>query len=748
MRNKGSVYKKMIITYTLVLCIPILCSVAFYRYTYSTVQEQSLYHNRNLLETIRSSCDREFNYYKSILYQLRIDELVRVLVRDNNLSDAEKQWNAHLVQENIQSLFYSMQDDGYYCKDIFIYQRDKEEVLGYGSKLSFDSYSDLVMNLDTETAAYVKQLLESTEQKSIYRIDTENGTYMLLLEMLADSGGKRGKAVVGAWIRTDLFDERIRSMEWNKGTEWGLRNETGEYLYMTDTIQNYESELYTKELKDGQQIILGQEEYLVYKLSSEAHNGEYVLLSSMKLIGETADRIRNIYFLCLAAILVLGILATRMSMRLTYNPLRSLLNTISQKSGEKSEGDEYQYLEKQVNSLLEKYDSTRERIKKNRKAIHDYALEKLLLANGEQAESTPYVEELYGKFEDGRNAVLLFEVRDGEPDEDVIIESVSLKRYIVANVLAEGIGEVFGQDHFEYGDKVVMIVNLAEEKDGEEELRRLCNYYCEYVEEHFKFRVCTFVGNPHEKIAGIHDSYLEACLVENFCEDKTETYVCYKEIGASLNRKYQYTFDMEEMVSNALRNGNLNLVNSLIDNVLEKSGAGHHGHLKQYMLYDIFTTLLKVAEEIGISTTRMPLMSQSLEHKNLLEIKQWFHGITEMICMEAENVSGENKGHELSEEIMAYIHTHFTDPDLNISQISFEFKMTPTYLSAVFKKQTGKNILDVIKQLRIEYAKELIKKELSVAEVAEQAGFRESSTFIRVFKSSTGLTPGQMKRLK
>jgi AraC-like DNA-binding protein len=93
------------------------------------------------------------------------------------------------------------------------------------------------------------------------------------------------------------------------------------------------------------------------------------------------------------------------------------------------------------------------------------------------------------------------------------------------------------------------------------------------------------------------------------------------------------------------------------------------------------------------------------------------------------------------------IRANFKDPDLNISQIAVEFRMTPTYVSAVLKKQTGKSILDVIRQMRIEYAKELLESDMSVEDVAFAAGFRESSTFIRAFKNYHGITPGQMKKL-
>lgn len=74
--------------------------------------------------------------------------------------------------------------------------------------------------------------------------------------------------------------------------------------------------------------------------------------------------------------------------------------------------------------------------------------------------------------------------------------------------------------------------------------------------------------------------------------------------------------------------------------------------------------------------------------------------------------------------------------------------MTPAYLSTLFKKQTGESLLKFISQVRVEAAKSLLEEGKSVSEVAEMVGFRDVSTFIRVFKKQTGLTPGQFSQNK
>ncbi len=748
MRRTGKVYRKMIFTYIMVLLVPIVCSIAFYKYTYDTVRERSIYYNRNLLETIKSSCDRELMYYNSVLQQLRVDDLVKLYIGDNKLSIPEQKWNIVKVQEILRTLMHSMRDGEEYCEDIFIYQKESNEILTFRTKLDYDSYIDIFRTLEDTEKEAVQQILQNHTQNGIYAVNDGEHAYLLLLNNLYDNT-RSGDAIAGMWIKADVLETRIPSIEWNSGTEWALLDNKGNYLYLTELLKSHLGEMPEKGLQDNGYAEIDNQEYIVHKVASKGCDGEYLLFSSVELIEKTADSIKNVFVFCIIVILILGVWATRVSMKITYTPLKKLMDTFSKKNIEDEEKDEYKYLENQVNVLIQKYDTTQETLKKNRMAVRQYAVEKLLIPSEVKIADTPYVYELYEKFKKGVNAVLLFSVHEALDKEYHNDMDIKLCRYVVANVLAEGVGEQFTQETFEFCDKVVMIINTSESSiNHEEKLRSLCNFYCEYVENHFKFKVSTYVGNFHKDLKGIHESYLEACLVENFCEDKEEMYLCYNEIDDNNTRKYQYSYEIEDMVINAVRNCNADLAYTLIENVLEKGFFSKEFYLRQCMMYDIYTSLVKASEEMGIEVKKLPYFTQSIADKNLSEIKHWFRDVVDTICKDAEILSQHSDGNEFSEEILKYISGNYTNPDLNISQIAFEFQMTPTYLSTIFKKQTGKSILDVIKQLRLDYAKELIAQNYSVSEVAEMSGFRESSTFIRAFKNSMGVTPGQMKKMK
>jgi len=79
---------------------------------------------------------------------------------------------------------------------------------------------------------------------------------------------------------------------------------------------------------------------------------------------------------------------------------------------------------------------------------------------------------------------------------------------------------------------------------------------------------------------------------------------------------------------------------------------------------------------------------------------------------------------------------------LSLTRLSEQLFVHPTYLSNLFKKQTGIALIDYINHYRIEKAKELLADPLSkIYWITEQAGFVNQRYFSQVFKRITGLTP-------
>ena len=85
--------------------------------------------------------------------------------------------------------------------------------------------------------------------------------------------------------------------------------------------------------------------------------------------------------------------------------------------------------------------------------------------------------------------------------------------------------------------------------------------------------------------------------------------------------------------------------------------------------------------------------------------------------------------------------------DFKLTDVSHVLPLNRTYLSRVFNEGFGQNFSEVVRTYRINYSKEILKKNSSIPmyKVAELCGFRSDSTYIKAFKQITGMTPNQYK---
>ena len=84
----------------------------------------------------------------------------------------------------------------------------------------------------------------------------------------------------------------------------------------------------------------------------------------------------------------------------------------------------------------------------------------------------------------------------------------------------------------------------------------------------------------------------------------------------------------------------------------------------------------------------------------------------------------------------------FTDNSLSVSSLSKECGISEAYFRRIFTNKYGVSPKEYIINLRINYAKNLLKYgELSIEETAISCGFTEACHFSREFKKRTGISP-------
>lgn len=105
--------------------------------------------------------------------------------------------------------------------------------------------------------------------------------------------------------------------------------------------------------------------------------------------------------------------------------------------------------------------------------------------------------------------------------------------------------------------------------------------------------------------------------------------------------------------------------------------------------------------------------------------------------------------HDMLLKIIEYISNNFKE-DIQLKQIAKMVGLHEKYLSSTLHSLTGMNFREFLASYRIDYAKRLLREDISnqikISEIALQCGFSSINTFNRAFLHQTGLTPSKYKK--
>lgn len=100
------------------------------------------------------------------------------------------------------------------------------------------------------------------------------------------------------------------------------------------------------------------------------------------------------------------------------------------------------------------------------------------------------------------------------------------------------------------------------------------------------------------------------------------------------------------------------------------------------------------------------------------------------------------------EEVRAYIDNNYTR-DITVGDLAKKYAVNPDYLSALFKQETGKNIIRYHTEIRIERACRLLAEtQARISDISYSLGYNDRQYFNRVFKKITGMTPSDYRNAK
>ncbi len=95
------------------------------------------------------------------------------------------------------------------------------------------------------------------------------------------------------------------------------------------------------------------------------------------------------------------------------------------------------------------------------------------------------------------------------------------------------------------------------------------------------------------------------------------------------------------------------------------------------------------------------------------------------------------------EKAKDYIKDNYSDSELSLEAVAKYVGMSISYFSNNFKQEMKMTFVDYLTSVRIDKAKELLKKGYKSYEVSDMVGYNNPTYFSTVFKRVTGVTPSK-----
>ena len=742
-----------IISYILVLVLPIVINFVTYISVEHMMLSQITHNNRYIVEgkmqsidslisdinIISSSCVNDDELGKFTEYKMPLSPWQRYEI----YKFADK-WTTIHNTSRIDYIYAYLPESELIISTMGVNTCELFYISHFGTHEGFDEWYDCI----TDSSSIGFRTLSQGNNKSLFYVcrtisgsNTSNSNPILiveieirrLLEALTDDNGSffvfddNNNLVVSTG--TDEALEAINSVNWSNCAEY-------------------------------RDIKTGDDNFVASSVKSAQSQWRYVYAVDRSRYMSSVIWARTINYIGIGMSVLLGIILIRISVKRNHKPLERLVKQL-QKGSERvhDDPDDYQYLGRLINSVITERDEIQTIVSLQQKTLRDSVLSKLLKGYDREKDiqtlldsfsiSFPYEKFVAGVIYVDDSSEIFFE-KGGDEEE-----KLKKAQFVISNVLEELLNQYFIAYVFKCDDLLCFIMNCnSYESTAKEQLAGCIKETYSFAKNNFNFSFISAVSDYVCGMENISEAYSQAIevLEYKFVLDD-EVLLTPHGIEKNSASDYYYPIQKEQSILNAVKNGDYEAALLVLDEVLDHNFRDNHmsGQLARCFIFDILCTIIKSVNEISTETDaeyleNLNLYSRITECTTVAAMREELVAVLKEICSTI-NKNGKRRNLVI-EKVIAYVKDNFTDKSLSVAMIAEKCGTTPNYLSLIFKQNTGIGLLDYISGCRVEKAKELLITEnnMSIEEVAEEVGYSNVRTFIRVFRKYENITPAKYRQ--
>lgn len=417
------------------------------------------------------------------------------------------------------------------------------------------------------------------------------------------------------------------------------------------------------------------------------------------------------------------------------------LSDILMRLHEKMDGERAQ--EEKIDKLSRAY----RKYTQNEAIIISKALSHLVKGTQEVQESIRELQELGISVEGEhyRVAVLdldiysdLYEIDESQKKEN------ALMAFVVENVSNEIVGNYnSGIAYKDNDNRVCLLLHTNKPREFRNTAEKICEEISEIVYETMKLSLSIGLGQYVENLSELYLSYESAVdvLKYRYTKGGSFMYDCEKHQGNP-----ETPIDFEEALKrlvHGLKSADLQAVEDVLDDVVKMIVQGYvsQSSAVSYLHRVLRSIRAIVAETGGSLELDDSLITEVSCAKNFGQAMKTVTSYARE-AVECMHEISQSSGSRQAALAIDYLKANYGNQDISLNSICSYLNISTSHFSNIFKEATGETFTEVLTNIRIEKAKQLLKEtSLRNYEIAERVGFSDPHYFSIAFKKMTGKTP-------
>lgn len=767
-RRQSRVFRRFLVSYLVVLTIPILAGIGIYLETRHVVRDEVVRSHSRTLEQIRESLQSRFLEARKLANFLLSTQEIQLLRAANQLYPA----HGYDIVEAVNRLNQAVATNDYAQLILISFQKQKLVITNRSSYPDGEFQREFARGMNS-AGSQLLSILESGPALEMFYpesiLNADDQAVMALPYVLPLNSKQYSASDVSIVIFLD--SRQIRSLVTHSNLPlegWFLLEYDGRRILTANAPDLAGVRASVEQPIAGKRTVteaeVAGEPTVLISSASAAGDWLFTIGLPEPYVFESLVYIRRIFLSVVIVVAAIGVLVAFFLTNLNLRPILNLVGAVhaarkdlTSRHSTEPDQDEFKLISSTLQILFQSNQQLREEVSEQQVTMRSLLFEKVRLGLVEKPEEFDSILTRFGISRVFRQATaVIFQIVDrgrytDTSDTERAIPTVVVSRLIGVHVERRGIAHPDAEGNvtlFYFSESTSrsiltdIVAGLAEEIVAE-------------LRNDYGLGVRGFVGDIHESFARLPRAYHEAREALEWADRTAERspIVLYSTIREMQRTSHTYSLEMESQIHNLCISGNEKEIARRMDRLYAENFLTAELDEKdaRTLLESLINTLRRVGGSIGVDVADLNAMLLSDEHVRKHEPQYIFAEIREAITDLARSVSDQTNDRRtlLRIEIEDYLNRHFTDPSLNIPQIAEEVGVSESYFSALFKKLFHRNFYAVLEKKRIHRAEKVLQDQprRPISEIAFDCGYMNDTSFRRAFKKNTGMSPSDFREM-